>query len=94
MKETKANMRHLVQEQANNNRTFHLVTDTLRTTLESEMLKMHKEHNKLVASIKEKDEDVTCDFHEADRGLNRHRREINKIHTKVGADHISMLVGD
>jgi DNA-binding GntR family transcriptional regulator len=34
--------------------------------MESEMTKMHEEHNKLVASIKDKDKDVARDFREAD----------------------------
>jgi hypothetical protein len=58
VKEIKADVRRLVQEQATHNRTADLVTDTLRTTFESEMLAMREEHNRLVASIKEKDDDV------------------------------------
>jgi DNA-binding GntR family transcriptional regulator len=94
VKETKADVRRLVQEQADHNRTSNLMVDMLRTTFESEMLQMCEEHNQLVASIKEKDDDVARDFQEADRRLNRHRREINTLHTKVGADHISMYDGD
>jgi hypothetical protein len=81
VKETKADIRCLVQEQVENNRTSRLVTDVLRTTFKSEMLLMREEHNRLVASIKEKDDDVARDFQEADRRLNRHRREINHLHT-------------
>jgi hypothetical protein len=94
VKEIKADVRRLVQEQATRNRSVDLVTDTLRTTFESEMLLMREEHNRLVAAIKEKDDDVARDFHEADRRLNRHRREINELHTKVGADYISSLIRD
>jgi hypothetical protein len=94
MKESRADIRRLVQEQAEHNRTSNLITDTLRTTFESDMLAMREEHNRLVASIKEKDDDVARDFHEADRRLNRHRREINEMHTKVGADYISSLIRD
>jgi predicted nucleic acid-binding Zn-ribbon protein len=94
VKETKADVRCLVQEQADHNHSFRLITDTLWTTFESEMLQMRKEHNRLVASIKDKDDDVTRDFREADQRLNRHRREINELHTKVGADHISRFDGD
>jgi regulator of replication initiation timing len=94
VKETKADIRRLVQEQVENNRTSRLVTDLLRTTFESEMLEMREEHNRLVASIKEKDDDVARDFQEADRRLNRHRREINNLSTQVGADHISICDGD
>ena len=83
MKEAKADVRRLVQEQADNNRTFGLITDTLRTTMESELLEIHEEHNLLVESIKERNDDVTRDLREADRRLNRHRREINDLHTKV-----------
>jgi hypothetical protein len=94
VKETRADIRCLVQEQAENNRTSRLVTNVLRTTFESEMLQMREEHNRLVATIKEKDDDVARDFQEADRWLNRHRREINNLHTQVGADHISICDGD
>jgi hypothetical protein len=83
VKGIKADMNRLVREQADNNRTFRLVTDTLRTSFEHDMLQMQEEHNRLVASIKEKDEDVARDFREADRRLNRHRREINELSTKV-----------
>jgi DNA-binding GntR family transcriptional regulator len=70
------------------------MTDTLQTTFESEMLQMCEEHNRLVASIKEKDDDVARDFQEADRRLNHHQREINNLSTQVGADHISIFDGD
>jgi DNA-binding GntR family transcriptional regulator len=62
----KTDMTRLVREQADNNRTFRLVTDTLRTSFEHDMLQMREEHNRLVASIKEKDDDVARDFCEAD----------------------------
>jgi hypothetical protein len=94
VKESRADVRRLVEEQANHNRTSNLITDTLRTTFESEMLAMREEHNRLVALIKEKDDDVARDLHETDRRLNRHRREINELHTQVGADYISYLMRD
>jgi hypothetical protein len=94
VKEIKADICHLVQEQVENNRTFRLVTDTLQTTFESETLQMREEHNRLVATIKEKDDDVACDFQEADRRLNCHRREINHLHTQVGVTVFLMFDDD
>jgi hypothetical protein len=66
-------------------KTLLLMNDTLRVTFESEMLAMREEHNRLVESLKERDDTIQRDLIEVDRRLNRHRRALNELDTKVGA---------
>ncbi|KAF9782635.1 hypothetical protein BJ322DRAFT_1110510 [Thelephora terrestris] len=64
-------------------KTLLLMNDTLRVTFESEMLAMREEHNRLVESLKERDDTIQWDLIEVDRRLNRHRRALNELDTKV-----------
>jgi hypothetical protein len=84
VKEEKADVQRLSQELYKANKSLRLVDDTLRVTFESEMVAMCEEHNWLVEAIKERDDTIQRDLIEVDHRLNRHRRELNELDTKVG----------
>ena len=85
MKEAKDDARRMYSEALDTKKTLLLMNDTLRVTFESEMLAMREEHNRLVESLKERDDTIQRDLIEVDRRLNRHRRALNELDTKVGA---------
>ena len=84
MKEAKDDARRMYSEALDMKKTLLLMNDTLRVTFESEMLAMREEHNRLVESLKERDDTIQRDLIEVDQCLNRHRRALNKLDTKVG----------
>jgi hypothetical protein len=92
VKEAKAEIQRLHQDLLDTCDMLCLMNDTLWTTYKSKMLEIHEEFNRLVALIKEKDDDVAQDFMEADCWLNHHQREINNLHTKVGMTVSSYLM--
>jgi hypothetical protein len=75
----------MYSEALDTKKTLLLMNDTLRVTFESEMLAMREEHNRLVESLKERDDTIQWDLIEVDRRLNCHRRALNELDTKVGA---------
>src|ERR1700684_1398793 len=75
----------MYSEMLDTKKTLLLMNDTLRVTFESEMLAMREEHNRLVESLKERDDTIQRNLIEVDRRLNRHRRALNELDTKVGA---------
>jgi primosomal protein N'' len=85
VKEAKDDARRMYSEALDTKKTLLLMNDTLRVTFESEMLAMREEHNRLVESLKERDDTVQQDLIEVDQRLNRHRRALNELDTKVGA---------
>jgi hypothetical protein len=84
VKEAKDDARRMYSEMLDTKKTLLLMNDMLHVTFESEMLAMREEHNRLVESLKERDDTIQRDLIEVDRWLNRHRRELNEVHTKVG----------
>ncbi|KAF9777250.1 hypothetical protein BJ322DRAFT_1115159, partial [Thelephora terrestris] len=83
VKEAKDDARRMYSEALDTKKTLLLMNDTLRVTFESEMLAMREEHNRLVESLKERDDTIQRDLIEVDRRLNRHRRALNELDTKV-----------
>jgi hypothetical protein len=72
VKEAKDDARRMYSEALDMKKTLLLMNDTLCVTFESEMLAMREEHNRLVESLKERDDTIQRDLIEVDRRLNRH----------------------
>jgi hypothetical protein len=66
VKEAKDDARRMYSEALDMKKTLLLMNDTLRVTFESEMLAMREEHNRLVESLKERDDTIQRDLIEVD----------------------------